>query len=84
MTIHNSFEGGIEGKIVGGATAELFIVVMPGEPSKFCFCEICDQFSSSPRVSIDHDQHKGGEGINPLVERVNHRLLFTDHGNCGT
>ena len=45
--------------------------------------EICDQFSSSPRVRIDHDQHKGSEGINPPVERVNHGLLFRDHGNWG-
>ena len=73
---------------MGSATAELFIVVMPGEPSKFGFCvtndlETCDQFSSSPRVSMDHDQHscKGSEGINPLVERVNHDLnVLTPQG----
>ena len=73
---------------MGGATAELFVVVTPGEPSKFGLCvaddlEICDQFSSSSGVSVDHDQHKGSEGINPLMKRVNHWLVFTDHGNWG-
>ena len=73
---------------MGGATAELFIVMTPGEPSKFRFCaaddlEIFYQLSSSPRVSIDHNQHKDSKGINPLVERVNHGLLFADHGNGG-
>ena len=68
---------------MGGATAELFVVVTPGEPFKFDDLEIFDQFSSSPRVSIDHDQHKGSEGINPLVVGVNHGLLFTDHDNWG-
>ena len=66
---------------MGGATAELCVVVTPGEPFKSGFCvannlEILDQFSHSPMVSIDHDQHKGSEGINPLVERVNHRLFY--------
>ena len=47
---------------------ELFIVVTPGEPSKSGLCaaddlEICDQFSSSSGESVDHDQHKGSEGM---------------------